>query len=310
MSAGLSEPLVSVIIPTRNRVQYLDRSLTSVFAAIDRYPNTELIVIDGASTDGALNILKKYDSKISYWVSEPDTGVGEAVNKGFDRSRGEIVVFFGDDDELFPDAIRSMVAYLQAHPEVDAVFGAAENVWHHPDGRATKEDWSFPLGQLSTERLLAVTREGWPTAELQFSHRRLYERFGSFDTQYRYLGSYETWLRQVRAGAVLVQLPEIVARRHYTPDSGNVRFRKALNAELARIVKHYGGNKALLAMKIDLARQRYNRETLSALWRNRVWFRFLDATRPVRRAVGLDQKHLRRKTSGVKSSSASVAERK
>lgn len=290
--SSTTNPLVSIIIPTRNRAQYLERSLTSVVAAIEHYPNTELIVIDGASTDGAVDILKKYDAKISYWVSEPDSGLGEAVNKGFAKSRGEIILFFGDDDELLPHSIEFMVRYLREHPEVDAAFGTAENFWYLPDGRIVQYPLPYQLGRLTLKRLLRVTQDGWPTAEMQFSRRRLYERFGTFDMHYRYIGSFETWCRQVKAGAFLEQLPEIVARRYYTPDSGNVRASAELSREFYEVLKQFGGRRAVISSKVDALRTAASPKIVS-LWRNRLWFPLLGLTRPVRRAVGLDHRRMK-----------------
>ena len=75
-----SQPLVSVILVTRNRAEYLERALLAILAAVKQYPNTEVIVIDGGSTDGTVDLLHQYSPHLSYWHSEPDSSVGEAVN--------------------------------------------------------------------------------------------------------------------------------------------------------------------------------------------------------------------------------------
>src|SRR5437016_1946889 len=94
-------PLLSIIIPTLNRAKYIERCLLSVFNEIETdYPNTEVIVIDGGSKDGTVDILKKHSHKITYWISEPDSGVSEAINKGITKAQGEVIRLLGDDDEL------------------------------------------------------------------------------------------------------------------------------------------------------------------------------------------------------------------
>src|SRR5579862_3666470 len=107
-----SHPLISVILVTHNRAEYLERALLAIFAAVKEYPNTEVIVIDGGSTDGTVDLLDQYTPRIAYWRSEPDSSVGEAVNKGLARAHGEFIHLAADDDEIYPSALRMMAAFL------------------------------------------------------------------------------------------------------------------------------------------------------------------------------------------------------
>jgi len=88
------------------------------------YPNLEYIIIDGGSTDGNLEIIKKYEKFITYWISEPDNGQSEAINKGFAKSTGEIITFLSSDDAYVPDTLTDVAARFQTNPNVEGIVGA------------------------------------------------------------------------------------------------------------------------------------------------------------------------------------------
>ena len=112
-----TKPLVSIITPSFNSGDFLEEAVRSVIA--QDYSPLEHIIVDGGSTDETLEILQRYNSKPVTWVSEPDEGQADAINKGFRRAQGEIIGWLNADDTYQPGAIRSAVAYLQAHPEVE-----------------------------------------------------------------------------------------------------------------------------------------------------------------------------------------------
>jgi glycosyltransferase involved in cell wall biosynthesis len=123
-----SYPLVSVVTPSFNQAQFIEETLRSV--ELQRYRPIHQVVIDGGSTDGTVDLLKRWEERehgpdyTFEWISERDRGHADALNKGFDRVRGEVVGWLNSDDVYFDrDAVGSAVATLQAHPDVDIVFG-------------------------------------------------------------------------------------------------------------------------------------------------------------------------------------------
>ena len=113
-------PLVSIVTPCYNMARYVEETVQSV---LDQdYPNIEYIIQDAGSTDGTVEILKKYEEKARVY-SEPDNGTADAVNRGFQRSRGSVLAFLNADDYYFPGAVSRAVRTLVAHPEVAMVYG-------------------------------------------------------------------------------------------------------------------------------------------------------------------------------------------
>ncbi len=117
-------PKVSIITPSYNQGQFLEETILSVLN--QDYPNTEYIIIDGDSTDNSVDIIKKYESRLAYWVSESDKGQSDAINKGFSRATGQILSWLNSDDLLLPGAVSVVVSFFQEHPNIGCVIGDQE----------------------------------------------------------------------------------------------------------------------------------------------------------------------------------------
>ncbi len=178
--------LVSVVTPSYNQADYLEATIRSVIE--QDYPQIEFIVIDGGSTDNSLEIIRRHDDRISSWVSEPDTGQTEAINKGFARATGDVMAYLNSDDLYRPGAIREAVEYLDANPDVGMVYGDADFIDESGEviGR-------FPAAQTDYKRL----RRGYVHIPQQaaFFRAELWEQVGPLDPTFQFAMDYDLWVR-------------------------------------------------------------------------------------------------------------------
>lgn len=184
-----TKPLISIITPSFNSGDFLEEAIRSVIA--QDYAPLEHIIIDGRSTDETLEILQRYSQPVA-WISEPDKGQADAINKGFRRAQGEIIGWLNADDTYQPGAIRSAVAYLQAHPEVDLVYGNFNFINARSEPTHTQITPEFSL-----ERLLygdAII----PQAGM-FLRRRIIEESGGVNPNLHYTMDWEFTFRIARS---------------------------------------------------------------------------------------------------------------
>lgn len=191
------QPLVSIITPSFNQAQFLEETIRSV---LDQdYPCIEYILIDGGSADGSLEVIQRYAGRLARWVSEPDRGQTDAINKGFAWANGEILAWLNSDDTYLRGAVGEAVDYLVTHPEAGMVYGDANLI--DKDGQVIGR---FPAKQTDYRRL----RRGYVHIPQQASFFRasLWKRVGPLDPTFFFAMDYDLWIRLAR-----------LAPLHYTP---------------------------------------------------------------------------------------------
>ena len=124
-------PKISVITPSYNQGIYIEETIQSVLN--QNYPNLEYIIIDGGSSDSTVEVIKKYESKIDFWVSEKDKGQADAINRGFAKATGDILCWLNSDDYFFPDTLKYVASQLNIEKK-EILFGEVDHIFE-PHGQ-------------------------------------------------------------------------------------------------------------------------------------------------------------------------------
>ncbi len=218
------DSLVSIITPSYNQAKFLERTIRSVLQ--QDYPNIEYLVVDGASTDNSVEIIRKYADKITWWASEKDFGQSEAVNKGLRRARGEFIGWLNSDDVYLPGAVSAAVAAFRSHPEAGLVYGDAQAI-----DADSKPFNVMRARQYTLVDLMAFNIICQPAA---FMRRSVLEQVNYLDPAYHLLMDNLLWIRMAQK-APIVYVPQTWAAARYHEQAKN-RTRGAAYGREARVL--------------------------------------------------------------------------
>lgn len=220
-------PLVSIVTPCLNMARYLEEAIQSVLT--QDYPRIEYIVMDGGSTDGSLDLLRRYEGRL-IWESGPDRGQCDAINRGFLRSRGNIFAFLCADDAYLPGAVGTAVRHMLAHPDYGGVYGQAWLV-----DEAGNRVCPYPTRPFDAERLRWECFICQPAA---FLWRHAFAEAGMLDPALDYGLDYDLWVRVSRRYRLL-KLDEFLAVSRMHPGAKTLRHRRAVYRGNIRVVRQY-----------------------------------------------------------------------
>jgi len=226
--------LVSIVTPSYNQATFLEQTIQSVLS--QEYPSIEYILVDGGSTDGSLEIIERYRQRFAWWVSEPDSGQAQAINKGLSRATGEFIAWLNSDDLYLAGAISQAVTALQDNPKLGFVFGDAITIdaADNPLSRLRFED--YQLLDLIGFRIICQ-----PAV---FMRRSVLEQAGYLDESYHYLLDHQLWVRLARQ-APFQHLPTIWAAARHHAAAKNVSQAAGFGQEAFRILDWMGADSEL-----------------------------------------------------------------
>jgi len=167
-----SWPRISIVTPSYNQSQFIEETIRSVL--LQGYPNLEYIVIDGGSTDGSVDIIKKYERWLAYWVSEPDRGQSHAINKGWQQATGSILAWLNSDDMYMPKVLLAAAKEAYSSPEA--------GIWHGiVSAYENGKDIKFAGKQIPLAELLDQAKPLGIRQPAAFFNRRAIEKIGTLD---------------------------------------------------------------------------------------------------------------------------------
>jgi glycosyltransferase involved in cell wall biosynthesis len=220
-------PGVSIITPSLNQGRFIERTIQAVLAQDTGGRALEYVVVDGGSRDNTLEVVRAYADRLR-WVSEPDRGQADAVNKGLRSTSGDTIGWLNSDDVYFPGAIQAACDFLDAHPAVDLVYGDAVHIDERDAVLGPYPTEPFALGRLEETCFLCQ-----PAV---FFRRRVVERFGLLDERLHIALDYEYWLRLARGGASFAHLPRVLAGWRLYPGIKTYAQRLQMHVEVNRVM--------------------------------------------------------------------------
>lgn len=221
-----SWPKISVVTPSYNQGQFIKEAIRSVL--LQDYPNLEFIIIDGGSSDNTLEIIKKYEPWLAYWVSEPDRGQSHAVNKGISRATGDIVFWLNSDDSVLPEAFIRIAQEFINHPDAAIVIGQARII------NAKGEQVGDLRSEFSTWEDIVTTPTNKIRQVSSFFSRALFDELGFIDETLEIAMDNELLTRFTRVYPPKI-IPDYVAAFRTQPDSKSFKQRILGYQEVDRI---------------------------------------------------------------------------
>jgi glycosyltransferase involved in cell wall biosynthesis len=221
-----------VVTPSFNQAKFLERTILSVLN--QDYPRVEYIIVDGGSTDGSRAIMEKYAPRIAWWVSEPDAGQTDAINRGFAHAHGDILAWLNSDDTWLPGTVSSAVDAFSSDPELGLVYGAANYV-----GADDRIIGQFPAAQTNYRRL----RQGYVHIPQQaaFFRADMWRQVGPLDPSIYFAMDFDLWLRIAQRAPVQF-IPETWANFRLHDEAKTIATDERCWPEMRRIHYREGGS--------------------------------------------------------------------
>lgn len=222
---GSHLPRISLVTCSYQQARYLEATIQSVLE--QDYPALEYSVIDGQSTDGSVDVIRRYESRLSDWVSEPDRGQTDALIKGFDRTDGEIMGWLCSDDLLLPGSLHAVGEFFARNPNALAVYGDA--LWIDGEGRFLR-----PKREIPFSRFVFLHDHNYIPQPSMFWRRSVYEAVGGLDRSFNLAMDGDLWDRFAQHGPI-EHLPRYLSCMRWYPEQKTRALKPQARAENAAL---------------------------------------------------------------------------
>jgi glycosyltransferase involved in cell wall biosynthesis len=223
-------PLVSIVTPSLNQGRFLRRTIESVLT--QDYPNIEYTVIDGGSTDESIDVLKSYQGRIA-WISEPDRGQANAINKGFYRSKGNILSYLNSDDTLCANAVSAAVEHFVRSPQTDLLYGKGNYIDINDSVTGTYPTADYTPGRLMVDCCICQPAAFWS--------ERIARRVGPFNEDLNFVMDYDYWLRIEKLEGNIEHIPVPLGNTRIYPETKTMSNRAQIFKEIFHTTRKHGG---------------------------------------------------------------------
>jgi glycosyltransferase involved in cell wall biosynthesis len=255
-------PLFSLVTPSYNQARYIEKTISSILE--QHYPELEYFIEDGASTDDTPQILAKYSDHNIHICSQPDTGQANAINRGFEKSQGEIMAWLNSDDILLPGSLMYIAKFFVDHPDVDVVYG--HRLLINSDGQMIGK-WVLPPHNDDF-----ITWGDYIPQETMFWRRSIWEKSGAYiDENYQYALDWELILRFREHGAKFVRLPRFIGAFRVYAEQKTSSWTKLGDAEMNKL-RFRCHNRTASWMEIESNIKRYQHQAWVYYWLDRLGF--------------------------------------
>jgi glycosyltransferase involved in cell wall biosynthesis len=224
-----------VVTPSFNQAQFLEATIRSVLG--QDYPHVEYIVMDGGSTDGSAEIIRKYADRLAYWCSERDGGQSDAIARGFERSTGDILAWLNSDDLYLPGAVSKAARYFELHRDVEALSGGAYCI--DAEGRPLRGPGAYTRGVRASFNRFRFYEQDGVFQPATFWRRSAYDAVGGIDRSLQFIMDRDLFTRLARRRR-LARLPELLACFRIHGECKSMRWQNVRAAEAAGFVQRYG----------------------------------------------------------------------
>lgn len=231
--AAMNYPKISIVTVNYNQAAYLEETILSVLN--QNYPNLEYIIVDGGSTDGSVDIIKKYEARLAGWISEKDEGQYHALQKGFDKCTGEIMAWINSDDIYVPNSFFAVAEIFNAFPDISWLMGIPRE--YTAQGSMISRI-TLPWGRWSKYRFYTFDFQ-FVQQESTFWKRELWEKAGSkMNTGLKYAADMELWLRFFRHAKLYSTTATLAGFRHHDSNQRSAAFRQQYLGECKNAIQN------------------------------------------------------------------------
>lgn len=230
-------PKISVITPTFNQGAFIEKTINSVLS--QNYPNLEFIIIDGGSTDNTVEIIKKYDKHLSYWVSESDRGQSHAINKGMAKSTGEILTWLNSDDWYLPGTLLRFAELFQQNPDIGIIVGAGRIV----DQTGTEIYYKEPTEEINLTSMYQWQKGGDFMQPSSAFSRETWNLAGPIDESIHIALDVDLWLKIAKKNIKFLSVNELFSEALSHPNAKTTAFKELMDLDCSMVIIEHGGKK-------------------------------------------------------------------